>query len=134
MIPSSNVQNLMLKDEVIEAVQENIFKIWAIDTIDDGIEVLTGVKAGSIEEEGTIHCLINNTLDEFSETMKEFIEELAHIDPFLDSILFRKELEPREVTSFTIRKKLLERRETQIVSLSELISMHSDILLKVVHI
>jgi len=75
MIPSSNVQNLMLKDEVIEAVQQNKFKIWAIDTIDDGIEVLTGVKAGSIEEEGTIHCLINNTLDEFSETMKEFIED-----------------------------------------------------------
>jgi len=75
MIPSSNIQNLMLKDDVIEAVQENKFKIWAIDTIDDGIEVLTGVKAGSIEEEGTIHCLINNTLDEFSETMKEFIED-----------------------------------------------------------
>jgi predicted ATP-dependent protease len=75
MIPSSNIQNLMLKDEVIEAVQQNKFKIWAIDTIDDGIEVLTGVKAGSIEEEGTIHCLINNTLDEFSETMKEFIED-----------------------------------------------------------
>ena len=75
MIPSSNVQNLMLKDEVIEAVQQNKFKIWAIDTIDDGIEVLTGIKAGSIEEEGTIHCLINNTLDEFSETMKEFIED-----------------------------------------------------------
>jgi predicted ATP-dependent protease len=75
MIPSSNIQNLMLKDEVIEAVQQNKFKIWAIDTIDDGIEVLTGVKAGSIEEEGTIHCLINNTLDTFSETMKEFIED-----------------------------------------------------------
>jgi predicted ATP-dependent protease len=75
MIPSSNIQNLMLKDDVIEAVQQNKFKIWAIDTIDDGIEVLTGVKAGSIEEEGTIHNLINNTLDEFSETMKEFIED-----------------------------------------------------------
>ncbi|MFZ9588543.1 MAG: S16 family serine protease, partial [Chitinophagaceae bacterium] len=75
MIPSSNIQNLMLKDEVIEAVQQNKFKIWAIDTIDDGIEVLTGVKAGSIEEKGTIHCLINNTLDVFSETMKEFIED-----------------------------------------------------------
>jgi predicted ATP-dependent protease len=75
MIPSSNIQNLMLKDDVIEAVQQNKFKIWAIDTIDDGIEVLTGVKAGSIEEEGTIHNLINNTLNEFSETLKEFIED-----------------------------------------------------------
>lgn len=75
IIPSSNIQNLMLKDDVIEAVQRNQFKIWAVDTIDDGIEILTGTKAGSIEEEGTIHWMINKTLSEFSATLKEFGEE-----------------------------------------------------------
>lgn len=75
IIPASNVQNLMLKDEVIEAVKHNQFKIWAIDTIDDGIEVLTGLKAGSTEEEGSINWLINKTLNEFSTTLKEFGED-----------------------------------------------------------
>ncbi len=75
IIPSSNIQNLMLKNDVIEAVKRNQFKIWSVDTIDDGIEILTGKKAGSIEEEGTIHWMINNTLTEFSTTLKEFGEE-----------------------------------------------------------
>lgn len=75
MIPSSNIQNLMLKEDVVEAVRENKFKIWAIDTIDDGMEVLTGLHSGSIEEEGSIKWLINKTLMEYSETLKEFTLE-----------------------------------------------------------
>lgn len=75
IIPSSNVQNLMLKEEVVTAVQQHQFTIWAVDTIDDGIEILTGRKAGSVEEEGTIHADINNTLSLFSEIQKEFIDE-----------------------------------------------------------
>ena len=75
MIPASNVQNLMLKEEVIEAVRQNNFKIWAVDTIDDGMEVLTGMKAGTIEEEGSINWMVNKTLNEYSEKLKEFIED-----------------------------------------------------------
>lgn len=75
MIPSSNIQNLMLKEDVIEAVRQNKFKIWAIDTIDDGMEVLTGLHSGSIEEEGSIKWMINKTLMEYSETLKEFTLE-----------------------------------------------------------
>lgn len=75
IIPSSNIQNLMLKNEVIEAVKHNQFKIWSVDTIDDGIEILTGYEAGSLEKEGTIHWLINKTLNEYSATLKEFGEE-----------------------------------------------------------
>jgi predicted ATP-dependent protease len=75
MIPSSNIQNLMLKEDVVEAVRENKFKIWAIDTIDDGMEVLTGLHSGSTEEEGSIKWLINKTLMEYSETLKEFTLE-----------------------------------------------------------
>jgi predicted ATP-dependent protease len=45
MIPSANLQHLMLKDEVVEAVRTGRFHIWAVDTVDDGIEVLTGIRA-----------------------------------------------------------------------------------------
>lgn len=72
MVPSSNIRNMMLKEEVTEAVRDGKFKIWAVDTIDDGIEVLTGVKAGSIEEEGTVFNLVNKTLISYSEKMKQF--------------------------------------------------------------
>ncbi|MFM1794993.1 MAG: hypothetical protein RL642_1378 [Bacteroidota bacterium] len=75
IIPSSNIQNLMLKEEVVTAVQKHQFNIWAVDTIDEGIEILTGRKAGSIDEEGSIYWDINNTLNVFSEIQKEFIEE-----------------------------------------------------------
>src|ERR1035438_7088538 len=47
MIPSSNIKNLMLKEEIVEAVSQGKFTIWAIDTIEDGIEILTGIRAGS---------------------------------------------------------------------------------------
>jgi predicted ATP-dependent protease len=62
----------MLKKEVIDAVKENKFKIWAVDSIDDGIEVLTGIKSGTIEEEGSINWLVNKTISEYSKKLKEF--------------------------------------------------------------
>ena len=65
----------MLKKEVIEAVKENKFKIWAVDTIDDGIEILTGIRSGSIKEEGSINWLINKTLNDYAELLKEFSED-----------------------------------------------------------
>ena len=46
MIPDSNVQNLMLKEEVVDAVKEGKFNVYSVKTIDEGIEVLTGTKAG----------------------------------------------------------------------------------------
>jgi lon-related putative ATP-dependent protease len=77
VIPSSNIRNLMLKSEIQEAIRLNTFKIWAIDTIDDGIEILTGIKAGTSEEEGTIAHLVNNRLSQYADRMRAFaIEEL----------------------------------------------------------
>ena len=46
MIPTSNVRHLMLRDDVVEACRQGLFHIWAVSTIDQGLEVLTGVKAG----------------------------------------------------------------------------------------
>jgi len=46
LIPESNVKNLMLKDEMLPAIQSGKFHIYPVKTIDEGIEVLTGIKAG----------------------------------------------------------------------------------------
>jgi lon-related putative ATP-dependent protease len=52
MIPEQNVRHLMLHYDVLDAVEEGLFNIWAISTVDDGIEILTGVPAGKPSEDG----------------------------------------------------------------------------------
>ena len=53
IIPASNVQHLMLSHEVIEAVKAKKFNIWAVKTIDEGMEILTGKTAGVMNKNGT---------------------------------------------------------------------------------
>ena len=77
VIPNSNVQNLMLKEEVVEAIKEGRFHIYPVKTIDEGVEVLTGLKAGERQpdgtyEEGTIHGLAQERLKEMAELIKEY--------------------------------------------------------------
>ena len=52
MIPVQNVNNLQLSDEVVDAVKNKKFHIYAVSTIDEGIEVLTGVPAGKKDKDG----------------------------------------------------------------------------------
>lgn len=52
LIPQSNVQNLMLRHDVLEAVRSGLFRVYAISTIDEGIEILTGIPAGTRDESG----------------------------------------------------------------------------------
>lgn len=77
LIPASNVQNLMLKEEILEAAKAGKFRIYPVRTIDEGIEVLTGVPAGSRREdgtyeEGTVNYLVDRRLREMAETLKGF--------------------------------------------------------------
>ena len=77
LIPASNVQNLMLKEEVVEAAKAGKFRIYPVRTIDEGIEVLTGVPAGTRREdgtyeEGTVNYLVDRRLREMAETMRGF--------------------------------------------------------------
>ena len=72
MVPASNIRNMMLKEEVVEAVKDGKFHIWAVDTIYDGIEILTGVKAGDIGQEGTVCDMVHKTLTSFAEKIKSF--------------------------------------------------------------
>jgi len=77
IIPESNVKNLMLKEEVLESVKEDKFHIWSVETVDEGIEILTGTKAGQRKDDGTfeentVNSLVDKRLRELSETFKEF--------------------------------------------------------------
>jgi predicted ATP-dependent protease len=77
MIPESNVQNLMLKEEVVEAVEKGEFHLYSVKTIDEGIEVLTGVKAGERRKDGTfeedtVNYKVNKRLSEMAEKLTEF--------------------------------------------------------------
>ena len=77
MIPASNVQNLMLKAELIEAAKMGNFTIYPARTIDEGIEFLTGVPAGERQPDGsypigTVNYLINRRLQEMAEKIREY--------------------------------------------------------------
>jgi predicted ATP-dependent protease len=52
VIPRSNVKHLMLRKEVVDAVREGRFHVWAVNTVDEGIEILTGVPAGEPDARG----------------------------------------------------------------------------------
>jgi lon-related putative ATP-dependent protease len=76
LIPATNVDSLMLKDEVVDAVREGRFNVWAVETADEGIELLTGLDAGEraadgLYPEGTIHRLIEDRLAALAEAVKE---------------------------------------------------------------
>ena len=80
MIPESNVLHLTLHDDVIDAVDAGKFHIWAVKTIDEGIEILTDTPAGERDAhgdfpEGTVHNLVQNRLLELAEDLKRFGEE-----------------------------------------------------------
>ena len=72
LIPVANVRNLILRLDVIDAVERGQFHIYPIRTIDEGIALLTGVRAGTSEEEGTVNGLVNKRLRELATNLKAF--------------------------------------------------------------
>lgn len=75
IIPIQNVRNLHLTDEIIENVKEKKFHIYAVSTIDEGIEILTGVPAGKQNKDGkypagTINHLVYEKLKKYYENSK----------------------------------------------------------------
>jgi lon-related putative ATP-dependent protease len=77
IIPASNVKNLMLRHDVIDAVGEGRFHIYPVETVDEGIEILTGVPAGERGPdgnypEGSINFKVEQRLGELAEKRSEF--------------------------------------------------------------
>jgi ATP-dependent Lon protease len=77
MIPESNVKDLMLRKDVVDAVKKGAFHIYSARTIDQGIEILTGKKAGERKADGTytkgsINDLVDRKLKDLAEGLKNF--------------------------------------------------------------
>lgn len=77
LIPAANVKHLMLRQDVISAVDEGRFHIYPVERIDQGIEILTGIPAGQRDEEGnypegSINYLVEQRLREFAERRLAF--------------------------------------------------------------
>ena len=77
IIPKSNIKNLMLNDEVIEAVKKGVFHIYAVSKIEEGMELLSGRKCGRLHKDGSftkdsIFGLVQNQLREFSVNTHEY--------------------------------------------------------------
>jgi len=87
LIPKANVQNLMLTEEVVEAVRADMFHIYAIATVDEGIELLTGVPAGRRQEDGTyppgtMNALVDDSLHQMAKIMGRYIPQSANFEAF----------------------------------------------------
>ncbi len=77
MIPASNVEDLMLREDVLDAVAAGQFHIWPVAKVEQGIDLLTGVAAGNKNgegnfEPGTVLALMDERLREMAKTLKEF--------------------------------------------------------------
>ncbi|MGE0627276.1 MAG: Lon protease family protein [Hyphomicrobiaceae bacterium] len=90
LIPRSNVQHLMLREDVVEAVRQEKFSVYPVATIDEGIELLTGVKAGERGPEGrfpaaTINRLVEDKLKWFADRSRSFSKGAANDGPKVGS-------------------------------------------------
>jgi lon-related putative ATP-dependent protease len=77
IIPKANIKHLMLRQDIINAVDAGKFHIYPVEHVDKGIEILTGIPAGSKDEngnypEGTINALVKDRLEEMANRLTQF--------------------------------------------------------------
>ena len=82
IIPAANVKNLMLKQEVVEAVRENLFHIYPVSTIPEGMAILTGMPAGTMDSNGiypetTVYGRVQKKLKTFIKRSMAFSHPLG---------------------------------------------------------
>lgn len=80
IIPRQNVVNLMLPAEIVKAVEEGRFHLWAVETVDQGIEILTGHPAGEVRDDGTypedsVHGRVSRRLKELAQGLVRFSKQ-----------------------------------------------------------
>ena len=76
LIPKTNVKNLVLDDRVVNAVKQGKFFIYPVSTVEEGIEILTGVKAGKRGKsgafpKGTVFRAVEDNLQKMAESLKQ---------------------------------------------------------------
>ena len=80
LIPKSNIKHLMLRSEVVDAAEAGKFRVIPVETIDEGIAILTGTEAGARGDdgafpEGSINALVEARLRGFARTRKAFARQ-----------------------------------------------------------
>ena len=80
MIPAKNRDNLMLRPDIVKAAADGLFRIYAVNTIDEGISILTGVPAGEKQEDGsypdgTVNGLVTERLSDMADKVKQFAND-----------------------------------------------------------
>jgi len=85
LIPTANVPHLTLRHDVVDAIRSENFHVYAIDTIDEGIELLTGIPAGEPDDEGnypsgSVNNLVDNRLREMLEGKERKTAEEEEVD------------------------------------------------------
>ena len=70
--PASNEEHLILRDDVVEALEEGRFHLYPVASVDEALEVLTGRRAGSPEEEGTVNHAVDRALEELATRLRDF--------------------------------------------------------------
>ncbi|MGC8805582.1 MAG: S16 family serine protease, partial [Candidatus Ratteibacteria bacterium] len=82
IIPEKNISHLMLKEEVVEAIRQKKFHVWAVKDVDEGIEILTGIPAGKPDAngtypEGTVNAAVAKKLMELAKKSREIEKQLS---------------------------------------------------------
>ena len=77
LIPAANTDNLMLRPDVVAAVEAGAFHIYPVETVDQGIELLTGMEAGTRDEQGafpdgTLNAAVEARLRTFADRRRQF--------------------------------------------------------------
>jgi predicted ATP-dependent protease len=77
LIPEKNLPDLMLREDVIEAIRRRNFHVYTVRSIDDGVEILTGTKAGKQRPDGTfepntVNALAAKKLQVYAEDWRAF--------------------------------------------------------------
>jgi len=85
IIPAANVQNLMLRKEVIDAVKQKKYHVYRVSTVEEGIEILTGMRAGRPDRRGNFPE--NTVYGRVQRKLKKYLER---------SLRMKKEFGPPE--------------------------------------
>jgi predicted ATP-dependent protease len=86
IIPRSNVGDLMLREDIVEAVRAGRFRVFAVATIDEGMEILTGVPAGQRDAsgkfpEGSVNHRVEERLIALAERQVELMAKAKQETP-----------------------------------------------------
>jgi predicted ATP-dependent protease len=85
VLPASNVTHLVLRDEPLAAIAEGRFRLWAVETVDEALEVLSGVPAGAADAAGrfpagTVNAAVAERLERLAERARAFAAAAAQGD------------------------------------------------------